>query len=288
MLRLLLLSALSGLILADHHQPSGGGGGSYGGGGGGGGPFGRLFSDQLDPRLGANAFLIIRLDRIIEKLRTKLDEAEKIDPEHFVSEIDARVTKIEGTHCEKRTFQCGGNEQECISDLLVCDGHKDCHNAHDEDPDVCDTSVVKAGNVFSGTSTWHGCLAREDHVTRITITASKRRKFFTARIWLRALVESELERHGENVTSSFNAKGYYNFASRRLILLPTDDHDDHLAVVCSFNRGDNERAECHRVTEATLHQCADLFVTLEEHDDHDDHDDDHHDDHGKHHGGKHH
>jgi hypothetical protein len=259
MWRLLLLSALSGLILADSPQETSG-------------PFGRLFSDQLDPRLAANAFLIIRLERVIEKLKTKLHEAEKIDPEHFVKELDARVSEVEGTHCEPRTFQCGGNEQECVSDVLVCDGHKDCHNGHDEDPDVCDTSVVKAGNVFSGTSHWHGCRSREDHVTRITITQSRRRKFFTARIWLRAHVESELERHGQNITSDFNAKGYYNFASRRLVLLPVDDHDNHLAVVCTFNRGDNERAECHRALEGTLHECADLFVTLEEHeDDHDDH-----------------
>lgn|SRR6218665_133676 len=84
--RFLLLAALSGLVLADDSKD-----------GGTGSPFGRLFGgDQLDPRLAANALLILRLERIIEKLKTKLHEAEKLDPEHFVNEIDARVTEIEG------------------------------------------------------------------------------------------------------------------------------------------------------------------------------------------------
>lgn len=59
---------------------------------------------------------------------------------------------------------------------------------------------IKAGNIFSGTSHWSGCLSREDHVTRITITGSKRRKFFKPRVWLTARVESELHDHGHNVS----------------------------------------------------------------------------------------
>lgn len=82
MWRLLILSALSGLILADRPES--------------GSLIGRLFGDQLDPRLAVNAFHIIRLERTIERLREKLDEAEKVDPEHFIHEMEARVSEIEG------------------------------------------------------------------------------------------------------------------------------------------------------------------------------------------------
>lgn len=203
------------------------------------------------------------MERKLASLRKKLDEAEKVDPERFIHEMEARVDAIEGTHCPKKEFQCGGNEQECVSDILVCDGRKDCHNGHDEDDDVCDTSPVKAGNTFSGTSHWTGCRIRDDHVSRITITGTTRRKFFQNKIWVRGHLESDLEIDGHTKTSSFDAKGYYSFANRRLVLIPTDDTDHHIPVVCDFDRGDSERATCHRVLEASLHECAELHVSLE-------------------------
>lgn len=239
-----------------------------------GGLLGKVFGDVINPRLAANALRIVGLTKKLEQIKEKLHEAEKIDPEHFLNDLDARISHLEGTHCDDRDFQCGGNEQECVSDLLVCDGHDDCHNGHDEDKDVCDTSPVKAGNVFSGVSHWKGCLTRPDHITKIIITSTIRRKFFKSRIWIKAKISSVLpdpEHPGKTIASEFVAKGFYNFAHGRLVLLPKHEDDDHhKSVVCHFHTGDHESAECHRVTEGSLHECADLHVNLE-HDDDDKH-----------------
>jgi Low-density lipoprotein receptor domain class A len=35
-------------------------------------------------------------------------------------------------------FRCGTDSVECVSDLLICDGIPDCHNAADESPSLCD------------------------------------------------------------------------------------------------------------------------------------------------------
>ena len=37
-----------------------------------------------------------------------------------------------GVRCRKDFFQCGGNDPQCVSDLLVCDGQPDCRNGADE------------------------------------------------------------------------------------------------------------------------------------------------------------
>ena len=37
-----------------------------------------------------------------------------------------------GSRCGKNFFQCGGNDPQCVSDLLVCDGQPDCRNGADE------------------------------------------------------------------------------------------------------------------------------------------------------------
>ena len=37
-----------------------------------------------------------------------------------------------GTGCRDDYFQCGGNDPQCVNNLFVCDGHKDCRNGADE------------------------------------------------------------------------------------------------------------------------------------------------------------
>lgn len=259
MLRLLLLSALAvGLVLAhkgdddDDHQRG----------------LGDVFGDVASPVMVANGLRIISLAKKLERVKDKLKKAEQVDPKRFLDNLRVRVSELEGTHCSRRQFQCGGHEQECVSDILVCDGHKDCHNGHDEDKSVCDNIPIKSGHIFSGVSHWHDCLTRNDHVTSIVITQTKRKKFFPSRIWVRAHIESQLEDDdGHKVVSGFDAKGYYNFSNRRLNLIPANPHHEHrhLPVTCEFNYGDNERASCNRLLESSLQKCAHLDVHLEEH-----------------------
>ena len=44
---------------------------------------------------------------------------------------------VTGTGCGAAEFQCGDDLHHCIEDVLVCDGHSDCDNGHDEEAEVC-------------------------------------------------------------------------------------------------------------------------------------------------------
>lgn len=235
----------------------------------GGGLFGGRLQGIAEPRLAANVLRIYQIEKQIERLRARIQETTHVDPEKFVAEVDARLATIEDDHCPAKEFQCGNSRssgQECISDLLVCDGHKDCHNGHDEDEDVCDTTPVTAGNIFSGLTHWKDCIVRDDHVSTLRIVATKRTKFFSARVGVQAIVTAEYEdSHGEKITKTFTMKGGYNFANRRLVLFPAESSDARIGLRCFFNHGDNERADCTAMTFTSLHECADLHLSLEKH-----------------------
>jgi hypothetical protein len=266
----LVLAALLGVCLAeeDHHGHHSRGGGLLGGHLGG----------FVEPRLAVSAIRIHQLEQHIERLREKIEEAKHVDPERFVHELDARLNHLEGTHCEDREFQCGHNGQECINDLFMCDGHEDCHNGHDEDDDVCSTDPVKAGNIFTGLAHWKDCQNRDDHLVQLQIISFKRFKFFSARVLVKAILTAiYTDKGGVEKTSKVTLHGGYNFNNRRVLLIPDEhgEHSAHLGLKCEFNLGDDERADCVLLTEASLHECANIHLSLEHHDDDDD-DDDHH------------
>jgi hypothetical protein len=236
-----------------------------------GGIFGGRLAGVVEPRLGANIIRITQLEKLIKRLKERIDEAHEADPEKFVDEIEARISTLEGDHCPEREFQCGDTDQECISDLFVCDGHDDCHNGHDEDEDICSTAPVKAGNIFTGMLHWKDCLIREDHLSHITITSTKRFKYFSSRVLVRAIATSVSEdAEGHQVTRKANVIGYYNFSNRKLVLRPVKSEQKgyHLGLRCVFNHGDDERADCELLTEASLHVCAEVHLSLEHHDEH--------------------
>ena len=61
---------------------------------------------------------------------------------------------------------------------------------------------------------------------------------------------------GEDV---LQVKGYYNFASRMLVLQPPED--DRLGLVCKFRGGHDDKCEASIVHEASLKSCSDfIFV----------------------------
>lgn len=239
-------------------------------------PTGGLFGGRLagiaEPRLASNAIRIVQLEKHIEKLKQRIKEAEHVDPQRFVNDLNARLDHLEGTHCDDHEFQCGDKGQECINDLLVCDGHDDCHNKHDEDETVCSTVPVKAGHVLRGLVHWDDCLTREDHLLTVNIISTRRYKFFQPRVVLRAIVTAVFnDDEGKEVTREVPMHGGYNFANRRFKLIPDEYGPDspHLLLVCEFDHGDSERADCHIETEMTQHQCATVHLALEEHDDDD-------------------
>jgi hypothetical protein len=206
------------------------------------------------------------LEKRVEKLKDKLHAAEKHenDPNTFFNELEARVDHAEGNGCGDRQFQCGGHDRECISDLLVCDGHSDCHNGHDENEHVCSTAPVKAGNVFTGHTTWTGCIVKPDHVTKISIISTRRAKFFTSRVLVRASVQADIEVGADHHLESkvYLAHGRYNFGTRKLVLFPDEGSLKHIGIVCEFNKGDDVRADCTLGQVASKSPCAHALLSL--------------------------
>jgi hypothetical protein len=74
---------------------------------GGHGVFGGRMASAIEPRLGVNIARIIQLEKHIERIRERLEEAKHVDPEQFVDDLNARIHKLEASHCEEREFQCG-------------------------------------------------------------------------------------------------------------------------------------------------------------------------------------
>lgn len=164
----------------------------------------------------------------------------------------ARVRKLEGSHCPDKEVSCGGDWPECVHHLLVCDGQKDCHNGRDEDPKVCDDSVVRPGSSFRGFVHWQRCVEHADHHSIITITAVRRSPFFRNRTFLRATITREYDDH---TTLSYTAKGYFVYAARKLVVMADSDAPNPIAVICTFNFGDNDQSECEVVMTASRNVC---------------------------------
>jgi len=217
-----------------------------------------------EPRLLSSGIRIARLEKTLNELKTTIEEAGKIDPAGFLREINVRLDKVEKGRCENpKDLPCGRDSSECISTLLLCDGKDDCHNGWDEDEQVCEVGPIVAGNVFSGTATWTHCKLRKEHPVSVQITTVLKPKFFGPRLIVKARVTADFAEDDVDARS-FDVKGYYIFGKKRLVLIPVDQDSSEKGVVCTWNRGDNSRAECKLVNEATLSECASFFVTLQQ------------------------
>jgi len=174
-----------------------------------------------------------------------------------VESIKARVRNLEDDHCDDDHVQCGGDVPECISPLFVCDGHKDCKNGRDESAEVCSDEPYKVGSTISGITTWTDCFNHLPHNTVITITANHKPEAYTSRVYLRGVISFEVDEHS-HLVKSFSAKGYWNPGKRAIVLAPDDATTSAWghAIVCKFNLGSHEEADCKIGTIASKHICA--------------------------------
>lgn len=223
----------------------------------------------IEPRLGASATRIARLDEQLGELKKKIEEAKKVDPRGFLNDLHERIDHVEAVtdHCDsKKEVRCGYETLECVNTLLLCDGQKDCHNGWDESERTCSAGPAKAGNVFTGTATWVSCRNRQDHPVKITITGTYKANFFGARIGVRARVTADFVDDNETDHHEFDAKGYYVFGKKRLALFPITEAlaREHLGIVCDFVHGNDVTAECTFVSEGSLNPCAKIHVTLQQ------------------------
>jgi len=206
-----------------------------------------LHIDELEEELG-------HIEEAFNKLSEPIEDSE-------IARVKARLRRLGVQNCAKNEVSCGGDYPECVHNLLVCDGIKDCHNGNDEDEKVCDDSVVRVGSTFSGVVHWTSCVEQADHVSLITITAMHRSDYFGSRAWVRATITREVGgdfQHRQHL--SYTAKGYFTFANRKLVLIPGPDAPHRFGVVCDFKFGDGDHAACRAVQEASLHVCAKFRV----------------------------
>jgi hypothetical protein len=173
-----------------------------------------------------------------------------------IARVKARLRRLGVNNCQKNEVSCGGDYPECVHNLLVCDGIKDCHNGKDEDEKVCDADVVRVGSTFSGVVHWTSCVEHLDHVSMITITASHRSTYFGPKAWVRATI-SRVEGDFPNIEQvSYTAKGYFTFANRRLALVPDANAPHRFGIICYFHFGDGDHADCKVVQEGSRNLCA--------------------------------
>lgn len=227
-----------------------------------------VLSGLVQPRLSAAALRLGRLERNLERLRGRIQEAAEIDGQAFIEDINERLDHVEAKtdHCDsEKEIRCGRDTLECVNTLLLCDGRADCHNGYDESDQVCSVGPAVVGNVFTGTAHWTGCRPREDHPVKVTVTQTYKSKFFGARLIVKGIISADFT-EGEGEHHEYQGKGYYVYGRKRLVLFPENEEDakKHLGVVCDFIHGNDKTAECTLASETSLHPCAKFHVTLQE------------------------
>jgi hypothetical protein len=203
----------------------------------------------------------LHIDEIIKEVEELEEEYAKLSPmpsKDDIVHLKARVRNLEHSECEKGEVPCGGDVPECVNHLFVCDGHDDCKNGHDEDDETCSDEPYRVGSSLGGITTWIDCFNHLPHMTIITITANDKDEHFTPRVGIKAVLSMEVDEHS-HLVKSINMKGYFNTGKRLLVLVPEGDLAKETvyghAVVCKFNLGDNDTADCTIGTVASKHVC---------------------------------
>jgi len=145
----------------------------------------------------------------------------------------------------------------------VCDGHDDCKNKNDESNYTCSDRPYHVGSTIAGITSWHDCVNHSPHMTVITITAFEKPEAYPSRVWVRGVVSFEVDEHS-HLVQSYSAKGYWNAGRRALVLIPDDIENKSVyanAVVCRFNLGSHDEADCKIGTVVSKHECASFHAS---------------------------
>jgi hypothetical protein len=193
----------------------------------------------------------------VEKLEEEFHKLSDIPGKDVGDKLKARVRNLEDDGCDDEHVQCGGEVPECISPLFVCDGIKDCKNGNDEANYTCSDRPYHVGSTIAGITSWHDCVNHLPHTTVVTITAYEKPEAYPSRVYVRAVVSFEVDEHS-HLVQSYNAKGYWNAGRRALVLIPeaTEKTEYANAIVCKFNLGSHDEADCTIGTIVSKHECA--------------------------------
>nr|4V93_C0 Chain C0, HEMOGLOBIN LINKER CHAIN L1 [Lumbricus terrestris]4V93_C5 Chain C5, HEMOGLOBIN LINKER CHAIN L1 [Lumbricus terrestris]4V93_CC Chain CC, HEMOGLOBIN LINKER CHAIN L1 [Lumbricus terrestris]4V93_CH Chain CH, HEMOGLOBIN LINKER CHAIN L1 [Lumbricus terrestris]4V93_CM Chain CM, HEMOGLOBIN LINKER CHAIN L1 [Lumbricus terrestris]4V93_CR Chain CR, HEMOGLOBIN LINKER CHAIN L1 [Lumbricus terrestris]4V93_CW Chain CW, HEMOGLOBIN LINKER CHAIN L1 [Lumbricus terrestris]4V93_Cb Chain Cb, HEMOGLOBIN LIN len=200
----------------------------------------------------------LHIDYLAKKLHDIEEEYNKLTHDvdkKTIRQLKARISNLEEHHCDEHESECRGDVPECIHDLLFCDGEKDCRDGSDEDPETCSLNITHVGSSYTGLATWTSCEDLNPDHAIVTITAAHRKSFFPNRVWLRATLSYELDEHDHTVSTT-QLRGFYNFGKRELLLAPLKGQSEGYGVICDFNLGDDDHADCKIVVPSSLFVCA--------------------------------
>jgi len=188
----------------------------------------------------------VRLSEASNQLTKLAANVKSVDGQHSgvdsnIRKLEARLTKLEGSGCDGRHFQCGGSVRRCITDLLVCDKHKDCPNGADEEPALCQTPSG-TGTVWE--TTLHGdegCTTRRVTKIRLVITRETVVDYFPGIVRIQASGIVTHDQDGKHVVENFNLNGVFRPAHREIEFFPPED--DLIGIRCTFDGVDNDHCE---------------------------------------------
>lgn len=196
-------------------------------------------------------YLEKKLYAIEEEFNELSDDVDRKTIRH----LKARISNLEENHCTDDQSECPGDVPECVDDLLFCDGEKDCRDGSDEDDDTCSLNITHVGSSYTGLATWTSCEDLPPDHAVVTITAAHRRDYFPSRVWLRGTLSYEIDEK-DHVIHTIQLRGYYNFGKREIALGPLPGQKPGYGVICDFNLGDDDHADCKIVVPSSLFVCA--------------------------------
>ena len=219
---------------------------------------GRECAQKGQVRLDIQEVRLNHLTAKIQELEDTFDErvSSGNSAHNVLASLGARLQSITGSGCPDGYYACGGNDNQCVDNLLVCDGNKDCMNGHDEESSTC-TVLAEAGSHWHGVPVRDACTTRQPYELDIVVSDTSRLDFYSSRVDVHASILTRSKDQHSTSTANLPTTGYYNFATRQLILAPPES--DGLGMIVDFNTGDDNVANGYVTRVSTLERCA-LFV----------------------------
>jgi len=209
-------------------------------------------------RVASQNFHIDKLEEDVAHLEEEFEKLSDIPDQAVVNRIKARIRNLEDDGCEEDHVQCGGDIPECISPLFVCDGHKDCKNGNDESEYTCSDRPYHVGSTIAGITTWTDCVPHAPHMTVVTITAYEKPEAYPSKVYVKGVVSFEVDEHS-HLVQSYNVRGHWNPGRRLLVFVPEIGEDVSIyghGIICKFNLGSHDEADCKIRTVSSAHECA--------------------------------
>uniref|UniRef100_A0A0P4VMV3 Linker l3b n=1 Tax=Glossoscolex paulistus TaxID=1046353 RepID=A0A0P4VMV3_9ANNE len=208
----------------------------------------RQTSDRIDVLLSQ----AVGLERKIER-RIRWKETNK------AGSLEARVDALAEPTCKEPDFQCGHDDPQCISNLFVCDGRKDCRNGGDERH--CEVPL-KPGDTFVGEKVFDNCgKLNPDHIT-VIIKSVKQFDFLPGFPKIEATLTIHVDQEEGETELAIPMKGFYSKGLHQMVFQASGK--DGLALIGKFDGHDFDHFVGESVSEFSRHVCAHFIYTRQQ------------------------